>query len=751
MKNRHLAQALALFLALALTAAGCAPASQPETTPVPTSSAPAAETPAPEAEGVSGTFTGTAQGFGGEVSVTLTLENGVLAEVSAVGEGETAGVGSRAIELMPGSMKAAGSIEVDGVSGATVTSSAVLAAAADALAQSGASLSGSQPMTVQQSMTPGTYYGEAYGKWAAGTIEGERFGSPAVIEPTKVSVTVDETSILSVEVLSTSDTPGFTDPCIERIPAAIVENQSVAVDVVTGATLTSQAILSGVTQALTEAGADLAGFSAAPAVSTAAETYEADVVIVGAGAAGTMAALTAVEQGLNVVVLEKTGKVGGTSVCSTGFAAVGSDLQKEAGNTRNIDETFTYLMNYCLWRADASVVYNVLQNSADTVNTIQGYWAQTDNPGVTKVSAPRWAHDTGKGTAKFDVLYDNFLEPAGVNVMLETTAHTLLMDGEAVTGVVATRQDGAEVTVNAQAVLVCTGGFGGNKEMLEEYFGHSHFYLNGLSSNVGDGLNMCLEAGAILSDEVEPHLAEFCSSEKLDFYAGYMKFINQAGFLALDPSGERFVNEEFFVTEALAKGASALRRAGYAYIIFTEQDLNNMVEKGLWGILSEETIASLNYRARIVVPSYYTLRDELDAALAAGEAWTADTLEGLGEAIGLDAATYNASIEDYLTVLETKEDPLFGKRTDMMPSLSEGPYYAVRVVSAIDGTYNGIRVNKHMQAIGQDYQPISGLYVAGQDSGGFFSYPYYEGEGWTQGYAWTSGRIAGKAIAGQVK
>lgn len=109
-------------------------------------------------------------------------------------------------------------------------------------------------MAVQQSMTPGTYYGEAYGKWAAGTIEGERFGSPAVIEPTKVSVTVDETSILSVEVLSTSDTPGFTDPCIERIPAAIVENQSVAVDVVTGATLTSQAILSGVTQALTEGG-----------------------------------------------------------------------------------------------------------------------------------------------------------------------------------------------------------------------------------------------------------------------------------------------------------------------------------------------------------------------------------------------------------------------------------------------------------------------------------------------------------------
>ena len=147
-----------------------------------------------------------------------------------------------------------------------------------------------------------------------------------------------------------------------------------------------------------------------------------------------------------------------------------------------------------------------------------------------------------------------------------------------------------------------------------------------------------------------------------------------------------------------------------------------------------------------MVPSYYTLQDELDAALAAGEAWTADTLEELGREIGLDEETYNASIADYLTVLETGEDPLFGKRADMMPSLSEGPYYAVRVMSAIDGTYNGIRINKHMQALGQDYQPIEGLYVAGQDSGGFFSYPYYEGEGWTQGYAWTSGRIAGKSM-----
>ena len=691
------------------------------------------------------TFAATAKGFGGDVTVALTLENGALIAVTAEGASETNGIGSRAIELMPAAMLAANSVEVDGVAGATVTSTAVLEAAKAALAASGATLT-AQEAAIEQKMTPGTYTGEAYGRWPKGSIEGERFGSPAIIEPTKVEVTVDETSILEVKVVSCSDTPGFIEPCIERIPAAIVANQSIAVDTVTGATMTSQAILSGVQQALTAAGADLAGFAKAPAKVDAVETYDVDLVIVGAGAAGTMAAIEAMEAGLDTIVLEKAGKVGGTSVCSTGFAAIGSDLQKAAGtDTYTVDSAFRELMDFCKWRANAPLVYNVLDQSASVANKIQGYWDKTTNPGVTKANVT--AHDTGKGTDKFNVLYDNFLVPAGVNVMLETRATSLIKEGDAVVGVNAVRQDGTTVTVRADNVLVCTGGFGGNDEMLVEYFGHDNFYLNGLHSNVGDGLNMCLEAGAAVSDEVSPHLAEFCSNKNVDFYAGYMKFMNQAGFLALDPSGNRFVNEEFFVTQALSYGASALRRVGYAYLIFTEDQLNAMTEKGLYGVLSQETIDSLKLRARIRVPSYYTLKDEMDVALAAGEAFKADTLAELGETIGFsDMSIYNKAIEDYLKVLETGEDPLFGKRTDMMPSLDKGPYYAVKVISAIDGTYNGVLVNENMQAMNRDYDIIQGLYVAGQDAGGFFSYPYYEGVGWTQGFAWTSGAVAVRYI-----
>jgi len=518
------------------------------------------------------TYEATAQGFGGEVKVTLTIENGALTAVTAEGASETTGIGSRAIELLPGTMLATNSVEVDGVAGATVTSTAVLEAAKAALAASGVTLT-AQEAAVEQKMTPGTYTGEAFGRWPKGSIEGERFGSPAIIEATKVEVTVDETSIIDVKVVSCSDTPGFIEPCIERIPAAIVANQSIAVDTVTGATMTSQAILSGVQQALTAAGADLAGFSKAPEKVVATEEYDVDLVIVGAGAAGTMAAIEAMEAGLNTLVIEKTGKLGGTSVCSTGFAAIGSELQKAAGtDTYTVDSAFRELMDFCKWRANAPMVYNVLNQSASVANKVQGYWDQTTNPGVTKAGVT--AHDTGKGTDKFDVLYNNFLMPSGVNVMLETRATSLITEGDTVVGVNAVKQDGTTVIVKADNVLVCTGGFGGNDEMMKEYFGHNNFYLNGLHTNVGDGLNMCLEVGAALSDEVSPHLAEFCSNKNIDFYAGYMKFMNQAGFLALDPSGNRFVNEEFFVTQALSYGASALRRVGYAYLVFTQEQLD---------------------------------------------------------------------------------------------------------------------------------------------------------------------------------
>ncbi len=712
-----------------------------------------------EAQGVSGSYEATAQGYGGDVTVTLILENGALTGVTAVGDSETESIGGRALKLMPESMIAAGSIEVDGVSGATYTSNAILEAAAAALEQSGAVLTASgETPAVEQHMTPGTYYGEAYGKWKEGTIEGARFGSPAEIAPTKVSVTVDETSILSVSVESCDDTPGFIETPMEQIPADIVEYQSVNVDTVSGATLTSQAILSAASDALTQAGADLSGFMASVPRSTEAEEYTADVVVVGAGGAGTAAALTLQQAGLNVVVMEKTAKVGGESVCSTGMLSVGSayldSLVEDKSLLNDADEIFDELMDYSHWTADSTVVQAFLDRNGETCDWLQTMWDGTDNVGFTGVGQKgKNGLDTGKGTEKYQVLYDDYFLPEGGTLLLSTPAYELIADENgAVTGVKGRKTDGTEVVVHANQVVLATGGFAGSGELLDEYF-HNSYYLYGMSTDEGDGMLMAQEVGAGTPQNLDPFLAEFCSNDVCDFYAGYMKYINYTGFLQLNRNGNRFYNEEFGASDPLAKGAAALNTVGEAYVIFTDTDLALLEENGGAGLISEEVRAECNnYRGRACVP-FTTIRAELEAAIDAGQAWQADTLEGLGEAVGIwDMDIYDETIDTYLGYVESGEDKDFGKRSEMLYSLDEanGPYYCVRIIPAIDSTLGGIPVNGKCQALTNEKTVIQGLYAVGQDASGFWGNSYYQTENTnalTQAWAVTSGRIAGAAIA----
>ena len=704
------------------------------------------------------TYTASAQGFGGQVSVTLTIDGDKLIDVAVEGANETEGVGSRAIETLPAAMVAAGTVEVEAVSGATITSDAIKEAAAAALAQSGVSLT-AQEVDLTQNMTPGTYYGEAYGKWKEGTIEGERFGSPAIITPTKVAVTVDETSILSVEVLETSDNAGFIDPVIEQIPAAIVADQSVAVDVVTGATMTSQAVLSGVSQALEQAGGNMVAFNIAKAHEPAPdEEFTCDTVVVGAGGAGTTAALRLVTQGQDVIILEKTGLVGGESTCSTGAMTYGSRRWIEEYGEENLvpyDELFQEMMNWTNWRADSTVVRSFLSNNGAAADFLQDHWDQTDNPGFGKLAPmDKNGMDTGKGVAKYTVLYDQFIIPQGGRLMLETTGEQLIVEDGAVKGVIATRKDGSKVTVYADNVILATGGYAGNKEMVEEYLHTDNYYLYGLSTNTGDGLRMALEAGATLCSELAPHLAEFCSNPNVDFYAGYMTFINYPGLRQGTGEGKRFYNEEYGAKEPLSIGASALYAQKYAYAIFTQADMDKMMEGGGAAMLSEEVRTEMNnYRARACVP-FYTLEAEMQAAIDAGEGWKADTLEDLGAQIGFDPQVFSQTIASYKEAVASGVDTEFGKRPEMLFPIDEGPFYAVRICPAFDGTLNGIRVNSDMQALNADLEPIPGLYMGGYDAGGLWAHPYYQTthtNAVTQGFALTSGYIAANHILSQAQ
>lgn len=629
----------------------------------------------------------------------------------------------------------------------SMTRRSFVAGAAAAGAAGALGLSAARADVPAATMMPGTYRAEGYGKWPKGSIEGARYGSPEVIEPTLVEVTVDEKGILDVTVVQSSDTPDFVAPVVDRIPAAIIANQSINVDMVAGCTLTSACVLRLVQDCLEQAGADLSTFKAVPSRSADELVLDADLCVVGAGGAGTTAALTVSEAGYKVVVLEKCGRIGGNTAWASGPMSVGSARQIEAGSTRAADELFTEWMEYSNWRCNAPLVHGVLTNSGPTLDWLCDLWEQTDTPGFNKVASGNgydltWAFS--KGIAKFTALYEQILEPRGVELLMDTRAEHLLVNDEgAVCGVTATRQDGTKVTINARAVVVGTGGYAGNPQMLERYVGSSQFYVKGMTTSSGDGIQMALEAGSALHNEMIVAMASACGNAKVDIYSGYLKYCNLVGALMVDPAGERFMNEELTVTHQLQDGGSAIRRAGHFYVIMTQEEVDAFNDQGFFGLMDQETIDALGFRPRMLVESMPTIHDELQQMLDAGEAWKAQSLEELAQVAPVDAEIFMQTVADYAEVCASGEDKLFGKRSSLLRPLENGPFYAIRCIPAIDGTLNACRVSRTFRDISTDLTPIPGLWVVGQDSGGYFSNPYTLYVGSTSCYALTSGRIAG--------
>ena len=420
---------------------------------------------------VPGTYTASAAGRNGDVTVEVTFSDERIESIEVVKSFETADISYIPLTVIPQVIIEAQSADVDSVSGSTLSSFAVKNAVANCIEQAGANPdalpNNIDPAAVQQQMVPGTYCASAWGKWKVNTIEGIRHGCPDPICATEVEVTVSDSAIESVVVTTCSDTPGYYEVAVERMQKDIVEQQSINVDTVTGCTMTAAAITSAVAKALQEAGADLAGFYKKTPKVDAEETCDCDVCVVGAGTSGTNAALMALDKGLSVVILEKCARYAGMGSAYAGSIVLGSKLNEQEGDDTPVEEVFQNMMDYAYWTIDASLVYNVLSG---TGRWCDWYNAKLQDAGYEGFTTMRhgnfYEHTTGgaRGMQKWYTLYDNYILP-NATLLLNTPGESLIVEDGAVKGVKATRQDGTKVTVNAKTVIVATGGFGGNKAM----------------------------------------------------------------------------------------------------------------------------------------------------------------------------------------------------------------------------------------------------------------------------------------------
>ena len=558
--------------------------------------------------------------------------------------------------------------------------------------------------------------------------------------PIEVEVVMVGDEIVSVTVVSQSETDGIGSVAITEIPAAIVDEQSILLDAVSGATVTSEGILAAVAAALKSGGYDPADFEVAAEAADEAETdvlYDVDVVVVGAGGAGMTAAITAADAGRTVLLLESQGIVGGNSARSTGgMNAAPTEWQQanEFGESAGVESTLKKVENFPdnkriqelgeivakQWEEyqanpegyfdsselfqldtllgggglnDPSLVNRLVENSPDAIawlgeldpQIVLHNVAAFGGASVKRIHRP--VDENGKtlsvGAYVVPLLKENLDKRGNIELLTNTTATRILMDNGAAVGVVAETAKGATVTVNAKAVVITTGGFGANNDMIASLRPELDGFITTNSPGIqGQGIVMAQAVGADTVDMEQIQLHPTVHVQGSDAVL-ITEGLRGDGAILVNQEGERFFDE--VSTRDKVSNAEFAQTGGYAWLIVDSRmsDASNVIQ----GYINK------------------------------GYAETGETYEELAKAIGAPADAFAATMEKWNACVEAKEDADFGRVSFANP-LDQAPYYAIKVQPGIHHTMGGIKINEDAQVIDTEGNVIAGLFAAGEVTGG---------------------------------
>lgn len=521
--------------------------------------------------------------------------------------------------------------------------------------------------------------------------------------PISVTVTIEDGRIASVEIGDNAETPEISGPAFESIPGAIVEAQSAQVDSVAGATHSSQGVMDAVADALVQAGGEVP-----------VTRLDADVIVVGGGAAGMGAASNAVDAGASVLLFEKQSHLGGNTMLSGGYVyATGTQDQKDAGVEDSVEDLVAYWQMRAEGHADEALLTLVAEKSNDTVEWLRANGVELVFAGPTGTSPVPRALITGVGGTGFTTPVEATIREKGVQVCLNTPVTGLLTDDSGkVVGVTAEDIDGNLYEAYAKGgVVIATGGFDASEEMKRAYaptIADEICYSN--AGNTGDGIRYAMAVGAAtLFHDGAIGLRGIRNTSFADPLLAPIWMTT----LLVDSQGNRVCDESsdypVLHTKLKENGSS------YFYLICDAAQAAPMQE-----IIDQ--LAAENY------------------------AFTGETLEDLATATWLDQETFAATVERY-NALTGQEDTDFGKAAELMTGIGEGPYTAIRVVPTTIGSLGGICINTDTQVLKPDGSVIEGLYAAGACANGQFFYREYPASGTSIMMCFTLGRIAGTNAA----
>jgi len=545
------------------------------------------------------------------------------------------------------------------------------------------------------SYTPGTYEGEAIGRNG----------------PVKVQVTVAKDRIESIRVVSHNESAGLSDAPINTLPKTIVDKQSLAVDVFSGATFSSKAVIGAVENALKKATKDIKPLLIAPAVTAAVKPPKdetVDVLVVGSGISGMVAGITAAEKGSNVLIIEKQGMLGaGDSMnISTGITAGGSRLIKQLGIENATAKDYAdFLVKQAATKKVPINEKNVRTYAMRGGELVD--WLMDLGVPFGRFQKDKWFHITKDGSAPGPHIVralSKKIADDNINYRLNSQVVDLLMKDGKVVG--ATVKTGAgSYKVNAKAVVMATGGFSASHELVKkwapEWVGRP---TTGAVSLTGDGILMAQKVGAqtVAMQEIKAnylcHPLTARDGVSLTAITPYNILINH--------EGKRFVDE------------------GHASINFKSRAMMKQTGHEAYAIVDQTAMNNLKLMRNYAAAGYFV---------------KANTVEELASKLKVDQKAFIKTMKDYMAACQAGKDPEFNRRIQY--PIAKAPFYAALVTPSMQSTYGGIKTDEKAQALNADNKPIAGLYAAGATSG----HEAYANE---VGFAAIIGLVYGK-IAGE--